>query len=61
MTDAPEVITKIHWRYHPEDMDCIGDAMEDVQYTRTDHSQALIADAERRGMERAAEVALSIV
>jgi hypothetical protein len=45
MTDAPETITKIHWRYHPEDMDCIGDAMENVQYTRTDHSQALIAAA----------------
>jgi hypothetical protein len=45
MINAPEIITKTHWRYHPEDLDSIGDAMEQVQYICSDISQALIAAA----------------
>ena len=36
MTDAPERITKIHWLYHPEDLDEIKDAMIHVEYIRAD-------------------------
>jgi hypothetical protein len=56
MIDAPETIWAAQHPYgniEAVDTECLGT----TSYTRTDHSQALIAAAERRGMERAAGIA----
>jgi hypothetical protein len=59
MTDAPKTIFA-NKEFGSDDWDagtfCTVDDGS-VPYTRTDHSQALIAAAERRGMERAAGIA----
>jgi hypothetical protein len=70
MTDAPETMpdTLAAWRFHAANRDewleggwSLEHDCKATSYTRTDHSQALIAAAERRGMERAAVICTGII
>jgi hypothetical protein len=68
MSDAPETIWA--WNFMPSEQNSAmrggwddkpdKPGWKEVSYTRTDHSQALIADAERRGMERAAVICTAV-